>query len=164
MFERNNRLELPCLLFCAALWTVRLDMGTRYMRARRVMGFTCQNPNPTVPAEHHDMPNEDQDHHTLLPFLQSQSQNTLTRLYQRPSSCLSILRLRFTWTLATNRLTCVCRLLRPLEKQIIMNLLWLESAINATTMAAWVTRESRKYIALFMSSRMSCIYEIVQGL
>ena len=31
--------------------------------------------------------------HALLPFLQSQSQNTLTRLYQRPSSCLSIFRL-----------------------------------------------------------------------
>ena len=30
--------------------------------------------------------------HALLPFLQSQSQNTLTRLYQRPSSCLSIFR------------------------------------------------------------------------
>lgn len=30
--------------------------------------------------------------HALLPFLQTQSQNTLTRLYQRPSSCLSIFR------------------------------------------------------------------------
>lgn len=33
--------------------------------------------------------------HALLPFLQSQSQNTLTRLYQRPSSCLSIFRFIF---------------------------------------------------------------------
>ncbi|KAF6759831.1 transcription factor Tfb2-domain-containing protein [Ephemerocybe angulata] len=33
--------------------------------------------------------------HVLLPFLQTQSQNTLTRLYQRPSSCLSIFRLPF---------------------------------------------------------------------
>ena len=30
--------------------------------------------------------------HLLLAFLQSQSQTTLTRLYQRPSSCLSIFR------------------------------------------------------------------------
>jgi hypothetical protein len=30
--------------------------------------------------------------HALLPFLHQQSQNTLTRLYQRPSSCLSIFR------------------------------------------------------------------------
>ena len=44
-------------------------------------------------------------------------------------------------------LTHVRRLLRSLEKQIIMNLLWLESAINATTMAAWVIREHRKYIS-----------------
>ncbi|KAF8963144.1 transcription factor Tfb2-domain-containing protein [Flammula alnicola] len=65
--------------------------------------------------------------HALLPFLHSQSQNTLTRLYQRPSSCLSIF-----------------RLLTPLERQIIMNLLWLESAIPASTMAAWVIREGRK--------------------
>ncbi|KAF9048848.1 transcription factor Tfb2 [Panaeolus papilionaceus] len=65
--------------------------------------------------------------HSLLPFLQSQSQNTLTRLYQKPSSCLAIF-----------------RLLAPLERQIIMNLLWLESVINATTMAAWVYREGKK--------------------
>lgn len=62
--------------------------------------------------------------HLLLAFLQSQSQNTLTRLYQRPSSCLSIF-----------------RLLDPLERQLVMNLLWLESAIPASTMAAWVARE-----------------------
>ncbi|KAF5342400.1 hypothetical protein D9611_001380 [Ephemerocybe angulata] len=64
--------------------------------------------------------------HVLLPFLQTQSQNTLTRLYQRPSSCLSIF-----------------RLLSALERQIIMNLLWLESAISVSTMAAWVVREAR---------------------
>ncbi|KAI0951367.1 hypothetical protein AcW1_008425 [Taiwanofungus camphoratus] len=65
--------------------------------------------------------------HTLLTFLQSQSQNTLTRLYQRPSSCLSIF-----------------RLLRPLERQLVMNLLWLESAAPVSTMSAWVTRDGRK--------------------
>ncbi|KAJ3546069.1 hypothetical protein NMY22_g2196 [Coprinellus aureogranulatus] len=64
--------------------------------------------------------------HVLLPFLRGQSQNTLTRLYQRPSSCLSIF-----------------RLLSPLERQIIMNLLWLESAISTSQMAAWVVREAR---------------------
>ncbi|EKM57798.1 uncharacterized protein PHACADRAFT_171015 [Phanerochaete carnosa HHB-10118-sp] len=65
--------------------------------------------------------------HLLLAFLQSQSQNTLTRLYQRPSSCLSIF-----------------RLLGPLERQIVMNLLWLESSIPASTMATWVPHEVRK--------------------
>jgi len=65
--------------------------------------------------------------HALLPFLQSQSQNTLTRLYQRSSSCLAIF-----------------RLLAPLERQIVMNLLWLDSAIPASTMAAWVIREGKK--------------------
>ncbi|KII89693.1 hypothetical protein PLICRDRAFT_39828 [Plicaturopsis crispa FD-325 SS-3] len=66
--------------------------------------------------------------HALLPFLQSQSQNTLTRLYQRPSSCLSIF-----------------RLLGPVERQLTMNLLWLESAIPASTMAAWVIRENKRF-------------------
>ncbi|KAF9532674.1 transcription factor Tfb2-domain-containing protein [Crepidotus variabilis] len=65
--------------------------------------------------------------HALLPFLQSQSQNTLTRLYQRPSSCLSLF-----------------RLLEPVERQIIMSLLWLESAIPQSTMNTWVNREGRK--------------------
>ncbi|KAI4525460.1 transcription factor Tfb2 [Schizophyllum commune Loenen D] len=65
--------------------------------------------------------------HSLLPFLQSQPQNTLTRLYQRPSSCLSIF-----------------RLLGPLERQIVMNLLWLESAVPVSTMGAWVVREHQK--------------------
>ncbi|KAL4074869.1 transcription factor Tfb2-domain-containing protein [Scleroderma yunnanense] len=62
--------------------------------------------------------------HALLPFLRLQSQTTLTRLYQRPSSCLSIF-----------------RLLGPLERQLVMNMLWLESPI--TTMRAWVTPEGK---------------------
>ena len=36
------------------------------------------------------------------------------------------------------------RLLGPLERQIVMNLLWLESSIPASTMAAWVSHEVRK--------------------
>jgi transcription initiation factor TFIIH subunit 4 len=43
--------------------------------------------------------------HSLLPFLQRQSQGTLTRLYQSPSSCLSIFRSAFprlVWTSLTS--------------------------------------------------------------
>ncbi|KAI0710183.1 transcription factor Tfb2 [Earliella scabrosa] len=69
----------------------------------------------------------DDTSHRLVAFLQTQSQNMLTRLYQKPSSCLSIF-----------------RLLRPLERQLVMNLLWLEMPIPASTMAAWVTREGKK--------------------
>ena len=39
---------------------------------------------------------------------------------------------------------CADRLLAPIERQLIMNLLWLESAIPVSTMAAWVIREGRK--------------------
>ncbi|KAI6099745.1 transcription factor Tfb2-domain-containing protein [Pisolithus sp. B1] len=79
----------------------------------------------TMPRNRADVP--ETVPHALLPFLRSQSQNTLTRLYQRPSSCLSIL-----------------RLLGPLERQLIMNLLWLESAIPVSTMAAWVIPDGKK--------------------
>jgi len=40
----------------------------------------------------------------------------------------------------------IVSLLSPLERQLVMNLLWLESAISAHTMNAWVIREGRKYI------------------
>lgn len=39
------------------------------------------------------------------------------------------------------------RLLAPLERQIVMNLLWLESSIPAATMAVWVYRDGKKYNA-----------------
>lgn len=35
---------------------------------------------------------QERSFHALLPFLHTQSQTSLTRLYQRPSSCLSIFR------------------------------------------------------------------------
>ncbi|KAI0247039.1 transcription factor Tfb2 [Lactifluus subvellereus] len=64
--------------------------------------------------------------HPLLPFLQTQSQTSLTRLYQRPSSCLSIF-----------------RLLGAVERQLVMNLLWLESSIPISTMSSWVTKDGK---------------------
>ncbi|KAJ7590227.1 transcription factor Tfb2-domain-containing protein [Mycena floridula] len=65
--------------------------------------------------------------HALLPFLQSQTAAALSRLYQKPSSCLSIF-----------------RLLPPLERQIIMNLVWLETSVSAATLTQWVVRDQRK--------------------
>ncbi|THU92975.1 transcription factor Tfb2 [Dendrothele bispora CBS 962.96] len=65
--------------------------------------------------------------HALLPFLHQQSATALSRLYTSPSSCLSIF-----------------RLLTPVERQIVMNILWLESAIPLSTMAAWVTIDGKK--------------------
>jgi len=66
--------------------------------------------------------------HALLPFLQTQSQTSLTRLYQRPSSCLSIF-----------------RLLGAVERQLVMNLLWLDSPIQTSTMSSWVTKEGKAH-------------------
>ncbi|KAF9516105.1 hypothetical protein BS47DRAFT_1376069 [Hydnum rufescens UP504] len=58
--------------------------------------------------------------HALLPFLRAQSQNSLTRLYGRPSACLS-----------------VSRLLQPLEQQIVMSLLWLEAPVAMASISSW---------------------------
>ena len=48
------------------------------------------------------------------------------------------------------------RLLAPLERQIIMNLLWLESAIATQAMSAWVIRESKceKYTHVHVSGNI----------
>jgi len=67
--------------------------------------------------------------HSLLPFLSQQSQQTLIRVHKNPSACLAIF-----------------RLLRPLERQIIFNLLWLEVPIPSSTIASWVTKEGIKYV------------------
>ncbi|KAF5378988.1 hypothetical protein D9757_009118 [Collybiopsis confluens] len=77
--------------------------------------------------------------HALLPFLQLQPATSLTRLYQSPSSCLSIF-----------------RLLDAVERQLTMNLLWLDSAISLSTMGAWVVQDKKKVYddALDMLSRL----------
>lgn len=36
------------------------------------------------------------------------------------------------------------RLLAPVERQVVMSLLWLESAIPQSTMNNWVNREGKK--------------------
>jgi len=84
--------------------------------------------------------------HSLLPFLQLQSQNTLTRLYQRPSSCLSIFRLFHSWVYASALSDTCISLLAPLERRIVMNILWLESAIAASTMVAWIQPDGQKWL------------------
>ncbi|KAF8532300.1 transcription factor Tfb2-domain-containing protein [Gautieria morchelliformis] len=73
--------------------------------------------------------------HSLLPFLQSQSQNSLTRLYSRPSSCLAIF-----------------RLLGPMERQIVMNLLWIDSSVLTSTLDSWIMRDGRKHYEAAIAS------------
>ncbi|KAJ3982165.1 transcription factor Tfb2-domain-containing protein [Lentinula detonsa] len=81
--------------------------------------------------------------HALLPFLRSQSATSLSRLYQSPSSCLSIF-----------------RLLDSVERQLVMNLLWLESAISLNTMGAWVVPDKKKIYddALDILSRLHILH------
>ncbi|EJD54387.1 transcription factor Tfb2 [Auricularia subglabra TFB-10046 SS5] len=62
--------------------------------------------------------------HALVPFLQRQNQRSLTRLYSKPSACLAVF-----------------RLLSPVERQIVMTLLWLDNNIENATLTPWVTRD-----------------------
>ena len=85
--------------------------------------------------------------HRLIGFLLSQPQSTMNRLYQKPSSCLSIFRsipLLIPYVASASNYSPNSRLLQPLERQVVMNLLWLETPIPGSTMAAWVTREGKR--------------------
>lgn len=87
---------------------------------------------PAPPAKESQQKSPESNHqHTLLPFLQQQPPGSLSRLYQRPSACLSIF-----------------RLLGPVERQLIMNLLWLETPIPAASMAVWAVKEMKQYVSL----------------
>ena len=46
----------------------------------------------TTPDAKETNPGTEDVSHSLITFLQTQSQNMLTRLYQKPSACLSIFR------------------------------------------------------------------------
>lgn len=89
--------------------------------------------------------------HSLLPFLHSQSQSALTRLYSRPSACLAIFRYdEFSLKCHFGEFTTnFWRLLGPIERQIIMNLLWLDSSLPAATFDAWITKDGREYAFLY---------------
>jgi hypothetical protein len=89
---------------------------------------------------------QERSFHALLPFLQTQSQTSLTRLYQRPSSCLSIF-----------------RLLGAVERQLVMNLLWLESSIPTATMSSWVTKEGKTWGPYPLFHLVRCNYALYQA-
>ncbi|KAG8930978.1 RNA polymerase II transcription factor B 52 kDa subunit [Tulasnella sp. 418] len=71
-------------------------------------------------------PPQEVDQHPLLSFLATQPPTALTRLYTKPSSCL-----------------CIFRLLGPFERQIVMNLLWMESPMPPGMLGAWVLKEGK---------------------
>ena len=43
-------------------------------------------------------------------------------------------------------LMVVDSLLAPLERQLVMNLLWLESSIPSNMMATWVSKQGKKSV------------------
>jgi transcription initiation factor TFIIH subunit 4 len=96
--------------------------------------------------------------HALLPFLQLQSATALSRLYQSPSSCLSIFRSIMLFNTQYHLSDVNIRLLDAVERQLVMNLLWLDSAISLSTMVAWVIQDKKKYASLQM--KPTCVHEI----
>lgn len=57
------------------------------------------------------------------------------------------------WNWLTREVTVprVLRLLGPLERQIVMNILWLDASIPAPTMSSWVVREGKKSVPQIIS-------------
>jgi hypothetical protein len=43
-----------------------------------------------------------------------------------------------------NLAKCACRLLTPLERHVVMCLLWLEAPIPVERLSAWVTKDGKK--------------------
>lgn len=84
--------------------------------------------------------------HALIEFLQSQTQNVLHRLYTRPSACLAILRLVHPtgFDIKFTKSFIMIRLISLFERQLVMNLLWLELPLETKLVTSWVTLEGRR--------------------
>jgi len=67
------------------------------------------------------------ERHGLVPFLQEQTQASLERLYAKPSVCLA-----------------VYRLVTPLERQLIMSLLWLDDPIKGQMLNQWAVQDTEQ--------------------
>ncbi|KAG8708383.1 RNA polymerase II transcription factor B 52 kDa subunit [Ceratobasidium sp. 395] len=76
-------------------------------------------PSDPLPARTHAEPE-----HVLLPFLKLQPPQTLNRLYSKPSACLAVF-----------------RLLRQLERQLVLNLLWCEAGVPLHGLMGWAKPE-----------------------
>ena len=65
----------------------------------------------------------------------------------------SIISVDFAKLIISSSSNKLYRLLGPLERQIVTNLLWLESPVHPPTMAAWVVREGKKYCRYVLFER-----------
>ncbi|KAH7325299.1 transcription factor Tfb2-domain-containing protein [Rhizoctonia solani] len=70
--------------------------------------------DPLPPRPHHET------EHVLLPFLKQQPPQTLNRLYSKPSACLAVF-----------------RLLRQLDRQLVLNLLWCDAGVPLQGLMGW---------------------------
>ncbi|ELU39967.1 Tfb2 domain-containing protein [Rhizoctonia solani AG-1 IA] len=75
--------------------------------------------DPLPPRPHHET------EHVLLPFLKQQPPQTLNRLYSKPSACLAVF-----------------RLLRQLDRQLVLNLLWCDSGVPLQGLMGWAKPEA----------------------
>ncbi|KAJ1300071.1 hypothetical protein OPQ81_002553 [Rhizoctonia solani] len=75
--------------------------------------------DPLPPRPHHE------SEHVLLPFLKQQPPQTLNRLYSKPSACLAVF-----------------RLLRQLDRQLVLNLLWCDAGVPLHGLMGWARPEA----------------------
>ncbi|PVF97819.1 putative TFB2-TFIIH subunit [Serendipita vermifera] len=64
--------------------------------------------------------------HALIAFLCTQAPTVLHRLYENPSACLAMI-----------------RLISPMERQLVMILLWLDRPLGTTNVTSWISLEGR---------------------
>ena len=100
MWDQGLVLTLDLVTVCSRAVEGGDRRRSRRRRTRAIRQSAPRNPAfafapdmPSIIQESSSQPDlASSTPHYLLPFLQSQPQNTLARLYQRPSSCLSIFR------------------------------------------------------------------------
>ncbi|KAG8736941.1 RNA polymerase II transcription factor B 52 kDa subunit [Ceratobasidium sp. 414] len=79
---------------------------------------------PSAPSDPLPARVQTEPEHVLLPFLKQQPAQTLNRLYAKPSACLAVF-----------------RLLRQLERQLVLNLLWCEVGVALHGLMGWAKPE-----------------------
>lgn len=79
------------------------------------------------------------------------STNGLRHVCVSLGSCSTPVRSKWSWLTRVVIVACGLRLLGPLERQIVMNILWLDASIPASTMSSWVVREGKKLVFRIIS-------------
>ncbi|KAB5590646.1 RNA polymerase II transcription factor B subunit 2 [Ceratobasidium theobromae] len=94
---------------------------------------------PSAPSDPLPPRPDAETEHALLPFLKQQPPQTLNRLYSKPSACLAVFRIE-VWNLIF--ILFFARLLRQLDRQLVLNLLWCDVGVALHGLMGWAKPEA----------------------